>query len=179
MRQIRLNRFAYHEPATVEEASRLLTELPEAVVISGGTDVVPLMKHEEMAPQNLVSISKIMGIRKVERRNGNLHLGAGVRLATLIEEETIRTVAPVLSEAATQMASRQVATLEAAGLALEDIVSGCVYLRDIEDYKDMNDVYRQYFSQGPGVRTCLMPLSLSETHKGALVQASFIAARTR
>ena len=55
------------------------------------------------------------------------------------------------------MARNHVAVLDAAGLALEDIVSGYVYLRDMKDYNDMNAIYRQYFSRGPGVRTCLMP----------------------
>ena len=68
--------------------------------------------------------------------------------------------------------------LETAGLALEDIVSGCVYLRDMKDYQPMNAVYRPYFSRGHAVRTCLMPNSGIE--KNAIrVQASFIAARTR
>jgi 2-iminobutanoate/2-iminopropanoate deaminase len=77
-----------------------------------------------------------------------------------------------------QMARNHSAILDAAGLALEDIVSGHVYLQDMKDYNDMNAVYRQYFSKGPGVRTCLMPSSgLDKTDRR--VQSSFIAARTR
>ena len=57
------------------------------------------------------------------------------------------------------MARNHVAILDAAGLTLDDIVSGYVYLRDMKDYDDMNAIYRQYFSRGPGVRTCLMPNS--------------------
>ena len=70
-----------------------------------------------------------------------------------------------------------VAILEAAGLRLEDIVSGCVYLRDMKDYDEMNEIYRPYFSRGRGVRTCLMPNSGIEKN-GIRVQASFIAARS-
>ncbi len=40
----------------------------------------------------------------------------------------------------------------------------------------MNAIYRQYFSRGPGVRTCLMPNSALEK-SGPRVFASFIAAR--
>jgi 2-iminobutanoate/2-iminopropanoate deaminase len=77
-----------------------------------------------------------------------------------------------------QMAQNHVATLEAAGLKLDDIVSGCVYLRDMQDYQAMNAIYRKYFSLGPGVRTCLMPNAGYEKHD-VRVRASFIAARTR
>jgi 2-iminobutanoate/2-iminopropanoate deaminase len=77
-----------------------------------------------------------------------------------------------------QMARNHVLVLDAAGLKLEDIVSGHVYLRDMKDYNDMNAIYRQYFSLGPGVRTCLMPNGGTETGD-VRVRASFIAAKTR
>ncbi len=89
-----------------------------------------------------------------------------------------RTVPSSLGEQVHQMARNHVAILDAAGLALDDIVSGNVYLRDMKDYQDMNSIYRQYFSRGPGVRTCLMPNS--DLEKNALrLQASFIAAKTK
>jgi 2-iminobutanoate/2-iminopropanoate deaminase len=88
------------------------------------------------------------------------------------------TLAAGLGEQVHQMAKNHVEILDAAGLKLEDIVSGHVYLRDMKDYQDMNAIYRQYFSKGPGVRTCLMPNAGTEK-KDIQVRASFIAARTR
>jgi 2-iminobutanoate/2-iminopropanoate deaminase len=77
-----------------------------------------------------------------------------------------------------QMARNHTDVLEAAGLTMEDIVAGWVYLKDMEDYGPMNTIYREYYSRGPGVRTCLMPNSGLE--KSAVrVMGSFIAARTR
>jgi enamine deaminase RidA (YjgF/YER057c/UK114 family) len=64
-----------------------------------------------------------------------------------------------------------------AGLKPEDIISGNVYLRDINDYTPFNNIYKDYFTKGPGVRTCLMPNSGMEKNTIA-VRASFIAART-
>ncbi len=76
-----------------------------------------------------------------------------------------------------QMAKGHVAILDEAGLKLEDIVGGFVYLSDMEDYKAMNDVYREFYSRGPGIRTCLMPGSGID--KGAVrIRGSFTAART-
>jgi 2-iminobutanoate/2-iminopropanoate deaminase len=77
-----------------------------------------------------------------------------------------------------QMAKNQTAILDAAGLTLEDIVSGHVYLADIEDYNAMNGVYRQYFSKGPGVRTTLMPSNARKSNDVRVI-ASFIAAKTQ
>ena len=76
------------------------------------------------------------------------------------------------------MAKNHGIILEAAGLKLEDIASGTVYLRDMKDYDPMNKVYRPYFSHGNAVRTCLMPNSTYEKNE-ILVKASFIAAKKR
>lgn len=77
-----------------------------------------------------------------------------------------------------RMAQNDIDILTEAGLKLEDVVSGHVYLRDIKDYAALNDIYKDYFSKGPGVRTCLMPNSGYEKNN-IRVRASFIAARTR
>jgi 2-iminobutanoate/2-iminopropanoate deaminase len=83
-----------------------------------------------------------------------------------------------LEEQVNQMASSHGAVLEAAGLSLEDIVAGWVYLRDMEDYQAMNAIYRKFYSRGPGVRTCLMPNSSYEKNQ-IRVRGSFIAAKSR
>jgi enamine deaminase RidA (YjgF/YER057c/UK114 family) len=77
-----------------------------------------------------------------------------------------------------QMAQLNIDVLSEAGLKLEDIVSGHVYLRNINDYAPFNNIYKEFFSKGPGVRTCLMPNSGYEKNN-IRVRASFIAARTR
>ncbi len=77
-----------------------------------------------------------------------------------------------------QMAQNDIYILTEAGLKLEDIISGHVYLRNINDYKPFNDIYAEFYSKGPGVRTCLMPNSGYEKNK-VRASGSFIAARTR
>jgi enamine deaminase RidA (YjgF/YER057c/UK114 family) len=88
------------------------------------------------------------------------------------------TVAGDLGDQVHQMARNHSSVLEAAGLGLESIVSGCVYLRDMKDYDAMNAIYRPYFSGSHAVRTCLMPNAGVEKNS-VRVQASFIAARRR
>jgi 2-iminobutanoate/2-iminopropanoate deaminase len=77
-----------------------------------------------------------------------------------------------------QLGRNTAALLEQAGLSLDNIVSGHVYLSDIQDYDKMNGIYRQYFSKGPGVRTTLMPSS-HPFNAEIRVRASFIAAKTQ
>ncbi len=77
-----------------------------------------------------------------------------------------------------QMAKNHVKILDLAGLKLDDIVTGFVNLSDMQDYAPMNAVYKQYYSRGPGVRTCLMP-GTGIDKSGARVRGAFVAARTR
>jgi enamine deaminase RidA (YjgF/YER057c/UK114 family) len=75
-----------------------------------------------------------------------------------------------------QMVRNQQDVIVAAGLGWKDLVSGNVYLRDINDYAPMNELYREYFAAEPGVRTTLQPNSGYEKNN-ARVRASFIFAR--
>jgi 2-iminobutanoate/2-iminopropanoate deaminase len=91
---------------------------------------------------------------------------------------TEATAAENVEEQVRQMAKSHTQVLDLAGLKLDDIVAGFVNLSDMGDYQPMNTVYREYYSRGPGVRTCLMPGSgIEKSH--VRVRASFIAARTQ
>ncbi|MBA7573775.1 putative aminoacrylate peracid reductase RutC [subsurface metagenome] len=65
--------------------------------------------------------------------------------------------------------------LAAADMTFADVVSATVYLRDMDDYAPMNDIYYPHYTEGARVRTCLMPNSGYERDKR--VYASFIAAK--
>jgi 2-iminobutanoate/2-iminopropanoate deaminase len=83
-----------------------------------------------------------------------------------------------LDEQVHQLGRNHTAVLKQAGLSLEDIVSGHVYLKSMDDYAGMNAIYKEYFSKGPGVRTTLMP-STKSSDSTARVMASFIGAKTQ
>jgi 2-iminobutanoate/2-iminopropanoate deaminase len=52
------------------------------------------------------------------------------------------------------------AILEAAGSSLEKVVKVNVYLRDINDFPAMNEVYGTYFKAAPPVRTTIQAAAL-------------------
>ena len=54
---MRLPWFAYHAPDTVDEVATILAgEGPDAMLVAGGTDVLPNMKRRQQVPKTLVSI---------------------------------------------------------------------------------------------------------------------------
>jgi 4-hydroxybenzoyl-CoA reductase subunit beta len=77
---MRLPWFEHRAPKTVQEAARILAgEGPQAMLIAGGTDLLPNMKRRHQAPKVLVSIR---GIEEL-RRNGAA-LGAATTLTQII-----------------------------------------------------------------------------------------------
>ena len=64
------------------------------------------------------------------------------------------------------------AILEAAGSGLDRIVKTTVYLRSLDDFQGMNDVYRQNVGEVPPARATL---EVSALPSGALVEIDAIA----
>ena len=97
---LRLPWFDYRAPRTVAEAAQILAgEGPQAMLIAGGTDLLPNMKRRHQTPKVLVSLKGIDGLKKV---NGTL--GAGLTLAELLRIEGLPTA---LRHAAAQVATPQ------------------------------------------------------------------------
>jgi 4-hydroxybenzoyl-CoA reductase subunit beta len=82
---MRLPWFEHRAPKSVEEAARILAgEGPNAMLIAGGTDLLPNMKRRQQAPKILVSVKKIDEMK----RNGSA-LGAGTTLTEIINRKEL------------------------------------------------------------------------------------------
>src|SRR5438477_9842127 len=96
---MRLPWFEYRAPRSLGEAATILAgEGPNAMLIAGGTDLLPNMKRRQMAPRVLISVRHIPELK----RNGSA-LGAGTTLSEIVRK-------PVLPRGLRQAAA-QVATV--------------------------------------------------------------------
>lgn len=66
------------------------------------------------------------------------------------------------------------AVLEAGGSSLEDAVKVTVFLDDIDDFDEMNDVYETFFDDGPPARSAV---EVGNVPKGAAVEIEAVGAR--
>lgn len=62
--------------------------------------------------------------------------------------------------------------LEAAGSSLEQVVKTTVFLRDMKDFKAMNRVYAEFFSENPPARSTIQAAALP---MGAAVEIEAVA----
>jgi 4-hydroxybenzoyl-CoA reductase subunit beta len=95
---LRLPWFEHRTPRSLAEAAKILAgEGSRAMLIAGGTDLLPNMKRRHQAPQVLVSLREIGELRKL---NGTF--GAGVTLTEVVRSEKTPTA---LRQAAAQVAT--------------------------------------------------------------------------
>jgi 2-iminobutanoate/2-iminopropanoate deaminase len=77
-----------------------------------------------------------------------------------------------IKKATAQSLENVKAVLEEAGTSLDKVVKTLVFLKDMNDFASMNEVYSQYFSTNPPARSCVQAAKLP---KDALVEIEVIA----
>jgi CO/xanthine dehydrogenase FAD-binding subunit len=92
------------QPETLDAALRARSDDPGAVVVAGGTEVMPARNRGER-PGPLLDLSRVGGLADVGE-GPVLRLGAGVTCTRVIEE--LAEAVPVVAAAARTVASRQV-----------------------------------------------------------------------
>ncbi len=103
---MRLPDFRYIAPRTVDEAVDVLASHGpgDAMVVAGGTDLLPNMKRRQQTPKTLVGLRRIASLRLVEHGDG-VTLGAGLTLTDIVRDRRIAERYRGLWQAAAQVAT--------------------------------------------------------------------------
>ena len=105
---LRLPPFKYHRPDTVQDAVGLLAEFGEAALpVSGGTDLVPNMKHKLFTPAHLVALKGIGELKGIHEADGELVIGAAETLTDVSLHPSVRLHFTALADAAGHVAGPQ------------------------------------------------------------------------
>lgn len=102
---MRLPKFKYLEPASVEEASSMLLLETGARVLAGGTDLLVNMKQRVELPAALVNIKKVKGLDTIRQDNGTLRIGSLTPLKKIYQDPSLAGRFPVLAQAAASVGS--------------------------------------------------------------------------
>jgi 4-hydroxybenzoyl-CoA reductase subunit beta len=118
---MRLPHFKYHSPRTVREAAELLAAPGGAMLVAGGTDLIPNMKRRQQVPPTLIGLRRVAELRSLVLRHaqderdqatpltvspyGELTIGAGVTLTELVRDPRVRERYGALWQAASQVAT--------------------------------------------------------------------------
>jgi 4-hydroxybenzoyl-CoA reductase subunit beta len=87
---MRLPHFTFHSPQTVREAADRLAEAGAgAMLVAGGTDLLPNMKRRQQVPSTLIGLRRVAELRQVANGDG-VTIGAGVTLTELVRDLRFR-----------------------------------------------------------------------------------------
>ncbi len=97
--------FDYARAASIEEAIALLARHGDrAKLLAGGQSLLPALNMRLMAPELLIDISDIAGLRGIRIENGTVKIGALTRQADVLASTEIAEHAPLLAKAVAHIA---------------------------------------------------------------------------
>ncbi|MFB4297584.1 FAD binding domain-containing protein [Actinomadura sp. NTSP31] len=92
--------FEYHVPGDVGEAVGMLADLgDDAKAIAGGQSLVPMLALRLAAPEHLVDLRRLDGLRRVEESDGSVRIGACTTQAAVQRSATVARAVPLLARA--------------------------------------------------------------------------------
>lgn len=111
---LRLPRFQFIAPGTLDEAIRLRVEHRDtSMYVAGGTDVYPKMKRRQFQPEIVIGLGHLVDGR-VAVRDG-LRVGAGATLTSVSHDPVIRARYTALAEAAELVSTPQLRNMGTIG----------------------------------------------------------------
>ena len=132
---MRLPWFDYRAPRSIAEAAKILAgEGPQAMLIAGGTDLLPNMKRRHQTPKVLVSLKGIPELKKVSNGSG-IVFGSGLTLSEILNIEKTPTA---LRQATAQIATAHLRNMGTLGgnLCLD---TRCTYYNQNHEWRKAID----------------------------------------
>jgi 4-hydroxybenzoyl-CoA reductase subunit beta len=148
---MRLPYFKYCAPRSVGEAADLLAR-GDAMLVAGGTDLLPNMKRRQQVSGTLIGLRNIPELRAVSNGDG-LTVGSGITLTALLHDARVRDGYRGLWQAARQVATPQLRNMGTIG--------GNICLDTRCNYYDQNYEWRKAidFCMKKDGRTCWVATS--------------------
>ena len=103
-----MRNFQYSRAASSQEALTLISTLPNAKFLGGGTNLVDLMRENIEQPEALIDVTRLPSTGITETAGGGVSIGAEVKNTALANHPLIRQRYPLLSQAILFGASGQI-----------------------------------------------------------------------
>jgi carbon-monoxide dehydrogenase medium subunit len=98
----------YHRPGSLEEAFRLMQELPAVQVLAGGTDLLVDIETGIRQAENIVSLGDIGELKQIAKLENQISIGGGCTASEVEDSGIIRDHFPELAEMVVVFASPQI-----------------------------------------------------------------------
>jgi len=179
----------YFRPNTLEEALSLKKKHPDAIIISGSTDIaLRVTKGFEILPQ-LIDLSGVNELRSLRETNDTLMLGAGMILSDV--QQTVQNNFPALREILSVFGSQQIRNVATLGgnlgtaSPISDTIpvlmayNATIILQSIHTKREINldDFIIGYRKTARAADELITAVRLPKPHKGVIVKSYKISKR--
>jgi len=111
-----LPKFDFHEPKTLNEACQILAAYGvKAKLIAGGTDLMVNMKKKILSPEQVISISIIGELKKLDTSGDSIRIGSCFTVADLSTSDAIQKHLSALGEGAKNLGTPLIRNLATIG----------------------------------------------------------------
>src|SRR6266478_6662938 len=94
-------------PRSLDEALRLRAELPDALALQGGTDLMVDLNFDRRRPEAVLNLNEVAELKGWSRENGVVRLGAGLTYTDAMCAK-LAALLPALAEASRTVGSPQI-----------------------------------------------------------------------
>jgi CO/xanthine dehydrogenase FAD-binding subunit len=94
-------------PRSLDEALRLRAELPDALPLQGGTDLMVDLNFDRRRPETLLNLNEVAELKGWSRENGVVRLGSGLTYTDAMDAK-LAALLPALAEASRTVGSPQI-----------------------------------------------------------------------
>jgi len=103
-----LSGFDYHRASSLDEACRLMVELPDAQILAGGTDLLVDVETGLRRAQNVVAINDVPELKQVRIEDRRISIGAACTASEIQNNAIIKQHLPELAAMVVLFASPQI-----------------------------------------------------------------------
>ena len=86
-----------------------------AMILAGGTDLLPNMKRRQQTPRTLIGLRQVAGIRGMKQDGDVLRMGAGLKVSEIVNDARLPGHCAALWQAASQIATPQIRNMATLG----------------------------------------------------------------
>ena len=104
-----MQNFEFYSAATIEDGLAYLSERAGGCrIIAGGTDLIPLLRSQEVRPAHVLDILNVEALRTIGEEGDVIHIGPAATFSQIMGSELLRDTVPLLVQAASSVGAPQI-----------------------------------------------------------------------
>ena len=115
-----MHNFAYHKPASLADAAKLLAANEDAKLLAGGQTFIPTLKQRLAQPSDLIDLGGIAELKGIKEDGNGVTIGAMTKHADVAHSGAVKKAIPALASLAEGIGDPQVRNMGTIGGSLSN-----------------------------------------------------------